>query len=161
MRRLFVFALALASGAGTAFAADSASGSGALALAALVGLQSPLLTPSAKKALSHMLGGDLSFPFPQNGTITVKAGSISCRASDVDISAHDCTLKFGGATRTLEGRAAHELYATLVENGVASDGAAGSVFEAVYHLSCTIKVGEVKERGGGGADCSFDAGPGS
>ena len=43
----------------------------------------------------------------------------------------------------------------------AADGAAGSVFEAVSHLSCTIKVGEVKERGGGGADCSFDAGPGS
>lgn len=161
MRRLVVYALVLASGTTTARAADSASGSGALAIAGLVGLQSPLLTSSAKNALSHMLGGDLSFAFSANGTITVKAGSVSCRASDVDISAHDCALKFGGTTRTLKGRAAHELYATLIENGVASDGAAGSIFEAVTHLSCTIKVAEVKERGGGGADCSFDAGPGS
>lgn len=144
-----------------AHAADTASGSSALALAALVGLQSPSLRASDKNALSHMLGGDLSFSFPASGTIAVEAGSVSCRASDVDISEHDCTLKFGGVTRMLLGRAAHELYATLVENGVASDGAAGSVFEAVSHLSCLIKVREVKERGGGGANCSFDAGPGS
>lgn len=161
MRRFVACALALASGAGTAFAADSASGNGALALAALVGLQSPLLTAPAKNALSHTLGGGLSFAFPANGTIAVKAGSVSCRASNVDISAHDCTLKFGSATRTLKGRAAHELYATLIENGVASDGAAGSIFEAVSHLSCLIKVGEVNQRDGGGASCSFDAGPGS
>ena len=79
--------------------------------------------------------------------------------SDVDISEHDCTLKFGGVARTLQGRAAHELYATLVEIGAPSDGAAGSIYESVSNLACKVRPAEVQERGGGGADCSFDAGP--
>jgi hypothetical protein len=137
---------------------SGSSGAGALALAALVGANSPSLGAPQKQALADMLNGNLSFAYPAV-TITVAADSVSCRASDVDISAHDCTLKFGAATRALSGRSAHELYATLIENNVPSDGAAGSIYEAVSHLNCAIKVNEVKQRGGGGASCAFAPGP--
>ncbi len=106
-----------------------------------------------------MLSGNLSFAYPASRQIKVEAQSISCRASNVDISEHDCTLKFATATRMLRGRAAHELYATLIENGAASDGAAGSIFEALSQLDCTIKPGEVKQKAGGGANCTTKPGP--
>ena len=151
--------MALVSATPAARAADTASGSGALALAALVGLRSPNVGVSNKYKLLRILDGDLGFA--GKGKITIEATAVTCRASNVDISAHACTLKFGSASRMLEGRRAHELFATLVENGVAGDGAAGSVFEAVSHLTCTIDFGEVKERGGAGAGCTYDAGAGS
>lgn len=133
------------------------SGAGALALAALAGAHSPALSLPQKHALAHMLDGDLGFGL--NAPIAVAADSVSCRQSDVDISHHDCTLKFGAATRTLGGRAAHELYATLAENGVPGDGAAGSFYEAVSHLACAIKPAEVKQKAGGGATCAWTPGP--
>ena len=159
--RLALCILSIAFGAQVATAADSLSGSSALALAGLVGIQSPLVSVSDRKILLSILNGDLSFSYPANGQILVKADSVTCRLSDVDISAHGCTLKFGGATRTSKGREAHELYATLVENGIPSDGAAGSIFESVSHLSCSVKPTEVKQRGGGGVTCTTDAAPGS
>ena len=154
MNRVIICALGLTLGATSASAADKASGSSALALAALVGIQSPTVSAGDKKVLADMLAGNLTFSFPAGGKIAVTAHSVTCRASDVDISEHDCTFNFGATTQTIKGREAHELYATLIENGVGSDGAAGSIFEAVSHLSCTIKPAEVKQRGGGGADCS-------
>ena len=105
-----------------------------------------------------MLDGKSQFPV-ERADLAVAADSIACRQSDVDISHHDCALKFGAATRALNGRGAHELYATLIENGVPSDGAAGSSYESVSHLACTIKPGEVKQKGGGGATCAWSPGP--
>ena len=40
-----------------------------------------------------------------------------------------------------------------------SDGAAGSVFESVTALSCTVDPSVVKQKAGGGADCTFTPGP--
>jgi hypothetical protein len=137
----------------------NASGASALALAALIGSHSPVLKGGEKQALSAMLGGDLAFSFPRGATISVSADSVSCRSSSVDISSHACTLKFGAASRALSGREAHELCATLIENGVAAEGAAGSTSEAVSHLSCKIDPDAVKQRNGAGADCAFVAGP--
>jgi hypothetical protein len=136
---------------------NTVSGSGALALAALVGAQSPTLSAPHKTALADMLNGNLGFPGKEK--ITVKADKVTCRASNVDISAHSCELDFGSAKRTLTGRAAHELYATLIEVGVPSDGAAGSVFESVTMLTCNVDVGAVKDKAGAGADCTFTSGP--
>jgi hypothetical protein len=136
---------------------SGASGAGALALAALVGAHAPALSPPEKHALADMLDGDLGFGF--SAPFTVAADSVSCRQSDVDISHHDCTLKFGAATRTLNGRIAHELFATLIENGVPADGAASSSYESVSHLACTINPAEVKQKGGGGATCVWAPGP--
>jgi hypothetical protein len=134
------------------------SGNGALALAALVGAQSRAVTIKERKALANMLDGRLAFPWPAKQKIVVKADKVMCRTSNVDISAHSCELAFGTGTRQLSGHPAHELYATLIESGVPLDGAAGSLFEGVTQLSCTIDVGAVKQKGGGGADCSFASG---
>ncbi len=145
--------------AGHAALADAASGNGALALAALVAESSPAVSAFNKTVMARMLNGNLAFPYPAGHTIVVKADSVVCRASNVDISAHSCALKFGGVTRNLTGRRAHELYATIGEVGVAPDGAAGSVFEALSHLDCTIDPNVVKQRAGGGASCAFTPGP--
>jgi hypothetical protein len=46
--------------------------------------------------------------------------------------------------------------ATLAEIGVEPDGAAGSTFESVSNLKCTIDPNEVKQKaGGGGAECQY------
>jgi hypothetical protein len=162
MRNIARLVVALLIAAPSAYAAStstSTAGNSALALAALVGAQSPALNAQQKGALAHMLDGNLSFPYPANQKITVKASKVVCRASNVDISAHSCQLTFGGATHNLAGRAAHELYATLIEAGVPSDGAAGSQFEGISLLDCTVDPNEVKQKAGGGADCTFTPGP--
>lgn len=140
-----------------AFAA-SAAGNSALALAALVAEHSPLLSHQEKTIMARMLNGDLNFSYPAHHTISVKADAVVCRASNVDISSHSCKLTFGSTIRNAAGRKAHELYATILEVGVPPDGAAGSVFEALSHLVCTIDPNEVKQRAGGGANCTFDPG---
>ncbi len=55
----------------------------------------------------------------------------------------------------LDGRKAHELYATLIEIGVPTDGAAGTIYEALSKLSCTIDPKEIESNDGGGAKCLF------
>jgi hypothetical protein len=61
--------------------------------------------------------------------------------------------------RTLKGRQANEIYATEAVAGVPSDGAAGSIFESLSNLVCTLDPGEIRQKAGGGANCTFDAGP--
>ena len=81
----------------------------------------------------------------------MKAAVATCRISDIDITAKGCVLKFGARTVSLAGRQAHELYATLIETGVPSSGAAGSITESVKALACTIDPAAVREKSGGGA----------
>lgn len=138
--------------------ADTAAGQRALALAALVAEHSPSLGGEDKYAVVRLFEGGLNFPFPANRKITVQANAITCRASNVDITSRSCTLTFGGRSLTLTGRRAHGLFATLVENGVPEDGAAGSVLVGVSNLTCTIDPAEIKQKAGGGADCKFDRG---
>jgi hypothetical protein len=64
-------------------------------------------------------------------------------------------LTFGAKKIPTRGRKAHELYATLAQVGVPPDGTAGSIFEAVSNLDCTIEPDEVKQKAGGGAHCTF------
>jgi hypothetical protein len=137
--------------------AANVSGNGALALAALVAEQSPLLTAMQKSTMARLLNGIVP-KYPPNATIVVKADKVVCRASNVDITEHSCALTFGPRTVNLKGRRAHELYATIGEVGVPSEGAAGSLFEALSNLNCTINPNEVAQRAGGGASCTFDPG---
>jgi hypothetical protein len=145
------------SAASQSAAAASVNGNGALALAALIAEQSPQLTAAQKNTMARLLNGYVA-PSPANATIAVTADKAVCRASNVDIAAHSCALTFGTKTVTLKGRRAHELYATIGEVGVAPDGAAGSVFEALSHLNCTIKPNEIAQKTGSGAGCNFDPG---
>jgi hypothetical protein len=51
------------------------------------------------------------------------------------------------------------MYATLIENGVPGDSAAGTLFESLSQLSCTIDPNVIDQRAGGGASCNFTPGP--
>ena len=73
------------------------------------------------------------------------AARVACKASNVDIKSHSCNLSFGKQNVALKGRAAHELYATLIEIGVPPDAGAGSVFEAIGKLDYKIDPNEVIE----------------
>jgi hypothetical protein len=151
--RLWLIAMALIFGGGPAFA-QSAEGSGALALSAIVGGDSPRLSAGQKAALAQLLAGDSGWA-PKASKITVDVDRILCRAGNVDITAFGCDLMFGAKTVHLSGRRANELFATLGDVGVASDGAAGTIYRGLYKLSCTIDPHEVAEASGGGADCAY------
>jgi hypothetical protein len=135
--------------------AANVSGNGALSLAALVGLQSPSLSKAEKLVLKKYLDSHAQVIFPKGKNIEVKAEAVTCRISNVDITEHSCDLTFGAKKKPLSGRLAHEIYATLVENGVPSDGAAGSIYEGITKFDCKITPSEVAEKAGGGVSCEF------
>jgi hypothetical protein len=151
-----VIVLSLLTTASAASAAPStASGSVALALAGVVAPYSPL--PAAEKqAVAALFNGDGNVGYANK--IMVTADKIVCRASNVDITARSCELTFAGHTRTVKGREANEIFATEALAGVPSDGAAGTIFEGLTKLSCTLDPKVIKENGGGGADCTFEPG---
>ena len=139
---------------GTASAA-SVSGSVALALAGVVAPYSQL--PAAeKKAVAAFFAGDSNVPYANK--ITVTADKIVCRASNVDITSRSCELTFGSHTRTVKGREANAIFATEALAGVPADGAAGTIFEALSKLSCTLDPTVIQDKAGGGADCTFTPG---
>jgi hypothetical protein len=156
MKWIALLAFILAADASDA-AEMTVDGSSALVLAALVGNQSKALSPTDKAALARLLAGSLT-KFPAEQTIMVAADKIDCKASNVDILDHSCTLTFGTMPRTIAGREAHELYATLVEAGVRPDRAAGTTRGTLTGLMCTIDPNAIKQRDGSGADCKFEAG---
>jgi len=147
-------ATALVLGPGAASAADT-SGHVALALASLVGINSPSLTATQQSVLTAYLAGNSA---PPGAPITIAAAKISCGAGDVDITRFFCELTFGSATVELTARAAHELYATLGEAGVATDGAAGTIYEGVTDLKCVLTPSDIADNGGAGAACTFTTG---
>jgi hypothetical protein len=141
-----------------AWAATTATGGSALALSTLVSEKSPTLGPVDKHTLAKLFEENANVSYPPGKKITVSADKIVCKAGNVDITQHSCALTFGTRTITLTGRRAHELFATLGEVGVPPEGAAGTIFENLSHLACTIDPNLIKQRAGGGADCNFDAG---
>ena len=141
---------------GSASAAQS-NGNAALALAALVGAQSPTLKPSEKRVLARFLKGETNFTLPPSvRQITVKADKVTCRLSDVDITQHSCTLSFGAAAKTETGGLGQGLLATMIENGVQSDGAAGTIYYSVSppRSATGSMLTAVQSKGGGGALCT-------
>ena len=141
-------------GASTAVA-GSATGSAALALAGVVAAHSPKLSPAEKKAVAAFFDGKTDIPY--SGKIKVIADKIVCRTGNVDITARSCELTFGKTTKTINGRAASEMFATEAMAGIAADGAAGSMVESLSKLSCTLDPQVITEKAGGGAECTFDA----
>jgi hypothetical protein len=161
MKKLTVLVVSLAVGqwGATALAAPgSASGPAALALAGVVAIHSSVLGSFDRRAMARLFGGNSSISFPPNRMISVTADSIVCRASDVDITSRSCDLSFGAGKRSLRGRDANEIFATLAAAGVASEGATGSLIESITKLACTIEPNEIRQKAGGGAKCTFEAG---
>ncbi len=147
-----VFSLSLAGA--SAAAAASVTGASALALAGVVALYAPL--PAANKhAVAAFLKGDTNFPY--KGKISVTAEKIVCRTSNVDITARSCEVTFKTKKQTLNGREANELFATEAVAGIPLDGAAGSNFESLSKLNCTLDPAQLKQKANGGAECTYEA----
>jgi len=148
-----VIPLALAS---VPVSAGQSNGNAALALAALIGADQPSLSRAEKAVLASFLNGQTNVTLPADAQrILVKADKISCRMGDVDVGLHDCTLTFGATTVTKTGNAGQMLLATMQENGVESDGAAGTIYYSVMPITCTVDATEVESHDGGGAMCTF------
>ncbi|WP_026191540.1 hypothetical protein [Methylosinus sp. LW4] len=156
MRRIFATAFFILAAEGAAFAGSTTDGAGALSLAALVGARSPAVKPAAKAALAKLADGHAKIAFPKGQTIEVAVDSISCRASNVDITQHACELTFGQKKVQFVGRQAHEIFATLLEVGVPPDGAAGTIYAAASALDCAVEPDEVAQKAGGGAQCKYE-----
>lgn len=137
-----------------AVGAATITGQAALALAGVVTLYAPL--PAAdKQAVAALFNGDTNFPY--TAKITVTADKITCRTSNVDLTARSCELKFKNSGKTLKGRDANELYSTAAMADIAPDGAAGSNIEGISKLSCTLDPKALKDKAGAGAECSYEA----
>ena len=156
--RLAVLAISLLawSATGASAASATANGQAALALAGIVALYSPLLTSDEREAVSAFFVGQSGVRYAKK--IAVTADKIVCKVSNVDITARSCELTFKGAKQTITGRRASEIFATEALAGVPPDGAAGSVSESLSKLNCTIDPAEIKQKAGGGAECSFETG---
>jgi hypothetical protein len=159
MLRTAVVATSLAMLIQGASAATTTTGHSALALAALVASYSPVLNAHEKHVMARLLEGRQNVSFPAGKTISVSADSIICKAGDVDITARSCALTFGAKTINIAGRRANELYATMIEAEVPSDGAAGTIYESLTALACTIDPNGIKQNSGGGASCAYAAAP--
>jgi hypothetical protein len=155
MKRIGLFAVALFLTGGPAIA-GSVEGNGALSLAAIVGQYSPIITKPEREVLSKLLSGQKNAPYGAAKKVAVTADGITCRVGNVDITLHLCELTFGSKKVTINGRASHELYATLAEVGVPPDGAAGTIFEGVSNLKCEIEPSAIKKSDGSGAHCAYD-----
>jgi hypothetical protein len=134
------------------------TGPAALALAAVIAQHSPLVRAFDQRVIARLFGGSTNFGFTPNTKISVRADSIVCRTGNVDITARTCELSFGTRKRTLTGREANEISATALAAGVSPEGAAGSMFQSISKLECTIDPNEIMKKAGGGADCTFETG---
>lgn len=155
MKHTISLALVLATALGvSAAAAETANGSAGLALAAVVATASPLLTSAERKAVDELFAENSNISYRKK--IVVTADKIVCRTSNVDITLRSCELSFGKKTKTINGRAANELYATEAMAGVPADAAAGTNYESVAKLSCTLDPQAIKQKDGSGANCSYE-----
>jgi hypothetical protein len=157
MRAVLVAALGMTLAAAPA-EAGQASGPYALALAGVVAEHDHVLSAADRSVVADLFAGRTHAHYPAGRRIVVRADKIVCRVSSVAITARSCLLTFGGRTQALTGAAANAVFATLAAAGVQSQGAAGSIFEAVNGLSCTLTPSLIVENGGGGADCAYEGG---
>ena len=144
--------IAAASGA----TAAKTSGSTALALAGVIAPLSKELSRAEKRAVAMLFAGSSDVPYKK--PIVVTADKIVCRTGNVDITVRTCEVTFGKRVKTVNGSTANEIFATEALAGVPPDGAAGSNFESLTKLSCTIDPNAIRRKDGSGADCTFQPG---
>ncbi|WP_456617427.1 MULTISPECIES: hypothetical protein [unclassified Bradyrhizobium] len=129
------------------------SGATALALAGVIAPLSPVLSGAEKKAMAMLFAANSDVPYKK--AIVVTADRIVCRTSNVDITLRNCEVSFGKKVKNVNGSTANEIFATEALAGVPPDGAAGSNFESLTRLSCTIDPNAIRRKDGSGADCTF------
>jgi hypothetical protein len=160
MIKPIALAVALALGAPAVQVGQGGNVQGAtgLALAALAAEHDVSLPAAQRQAVAALFDGG-KVTFAKGQTIVVKVDKIVCRVSDVAINQRSCALTFGTRIVNLAGRRANELDATLAAAGVPPDGAAGSSYEALSALNCSLDPSEIAQNSGGGASCAFMPGP--
>lgn len=151
---LALFVIPAAASAASA-APVTVTGPAALALAAVVAQHSSLPAYD-KKVMAKLFAADRIYFISPKTKISVTADNIICRTSNVDIAARSCNLTFKTSKKALKGREANELFATAATANVPSEGAAGSNIESFSKLNCTIDPKEIRQKTGGGAECSFE-----
>jgi hypothetical protein len=137
-------------------ASATITGPTALAVAAVIAQYSPVLNPGERKVIAGLFDGNTRMSYPIK-TLAVGADTVMCRISNVAIADRSCEIAFKKGKRSLKGRAANEVFATLASAGVTADGAAGSMIENVSKLNCTLDLGKIKQNDGSGADCSWES----
>jgi len=157
--RARLLALAAFALAPSAAQAGQTFGPYALALAGVVAEHDPYLGYVDRHVVEALFAGNPHVFYPVGHHIAVRADHVVCRVSNVAITARSCQLTFHGHTVNLSGPAANAVFATIAASGVPGDGAAGTIFEAVHSLACTLTPSVIKQNGGGGANCVFSAGP--
>jgi hypothetical protein len=158
MRRLLFCFATLALTVATAEAGQT-YGPYALALAGVLAPQDPYLAWRDRYVIEALFSGNEHVFYPAGRHIAGSASAVVCRVSNVQITARSCQLTFHGHTSSLTGAAANTVFATLAAAGVQGDGAAGTIYEAVHSLSCTLTPSVIKQNAGGGANCVFTPGP--
>jgi hypothetical protein len=153
-----ILLLAILAPSAASAAAGKVSGSAALALAGVVASYSTVLSAREKKTVAALFDGNAAIAITTKKQLLVNAESVLCRIGNVDITFRSCELIFSNGKHRVKGRAANEIYATLAVAGADAEGAAGSIFRGVTKLSCTLDPAEIKEKSGGGAECSFRTG---
>ncbi|WP_213739939.1 hypothetical protein [Bradyrhizobium sp. dw_411] len=148
-----IFLIVILGQSAASAAPASTSGATALAVAAVVARYSPLLSAYEQRLIAGIFDGNVKSHDKRK--LSVTAESVTCRISNVAIAERSCELTFKKGKRSLKGREANELYATLGSAGVVAEGAAGSMIEGVTKLNCTLDPAVIKDNSGGGADCSF------
>jgi hypothetical protein len=134
----------------------TASGAASLAVAAVLAQYSPLVTAREKRCIASLFEGTRP---TCNNKLSIAVVSVLCRVGNVDITARSCEIDFGKKPkRSLKGRAANEVYATLSVAGAVSEGAAGTIFQSVSKLQCKLDPREIRKNAGDGAGCSFRTG---
>ena len=151
------FLLFCVASSNAAAATVTVSGPTALALAAVVAPHSSLPAYD-KRIMARLFGGDSVFLIATKARFSVTADTILCRTSNVDIAARSCELTFKVRKKTIRGREANELHATAATAGVVAEGAAGSNVASFSKLNCTIDAREIRQKAGGGAQCSLETG---
>lgn len=159
-RLLLAFAILVSPACGLAATSAEApakvSGSTALALAGVLAPLSPTLTNAEKKAVAMLFAANADIPDKKPIVLTVDR--ILCRSGNVDITLRNCEVTFGKTMRTVNGSTANEIFATEALAGVPADGAAGSNFESLTRLNCTIDPNAIRRKDGSGAECTFQPG---
>jgi hypothetical protein len=153
------FALVAVLGPSAALAAPATlTGPTALAVAAVVAPYSSLLNPGERKVIAGLFDGNGRISYPKK-KLSVSADIVTCRISNVAIAERSCDISFSKGKHALKGREANEAYATLASAGVTAQGAAGSMIESLSKLSCSLDLDVIRQNAGGGAECSWEAGP--
>lgn len=154
--RSTIIAISIALAAGSTARAATISGSTALALAGVVAPLSPLLSSGERKAVAMLFAANSDIPYRK--PIVVTADKIVCRTGNVDITTRSCEVTFGRKVKRVNGSTANAIFATEALAGVPGDGAAGSNFESLSRLKCTLDPNAIRQKDGSGADCAFETG---